>query len=308
MPERRAKYSATNKNLEQYALPPAMKFLVKTALDGSTITYGKLKKQIEDEASISTIFATRIGFVVETLMKRIHEVDSLAPLINILVVNQVDRLPGIGVGHFMATRFKYKPLGEANFKQRNPEEWKQYFEKAAGEVYSYSEDKWIDLCHRVFPHDFSLKNVAIEHGNKNGGNENDYGAGVSKYGPGGEGEHHRSLRLWIKDNPHKVLRSSIEIRSETEFDLDSGDRVDVVYHLSDRTIVLEVKSRISNLDDLKRGVFQCIKYRAVKKAMDVRSKVNIEAYLVTEVELPGEISSLLKLHGIRHYKAPMIRD
>jgi len=42
-----------------------------------------------------------------------------------------------------------------------------------------------------------------------------------KYGPGGEGEHHKCLRLWITANPQKVRRSFVGARSETEFDLDS---------------------------------------------------------------------------------------
>lgn len=60
----------------------------------------------------------------------------------------------------------------------------------------------------------------------------------------------------------RVRRSFAGARSETEFNLNSGDRVDAVYHLPSQTVVVEVKSRISNLVDLRRGAFQCIKYQA----------------------------------------------
>ena len=96
--------------------------------------------------------------------------------------------------------------------------------------------------------------------------------------------------------------------TETEVDLDSGDRVDVVYKLANRITVLEVKSRISNEIDLMRGVFQCVKYRAVRQAMDVRDDAVVEAYLITETPLSGEISALVKRHNIRHFQAPQKRS
>jgi hypothetical protein len=72
--------------------------------------------------------------------------------------------------------------------------------------------------------------------------------------------------------------------------------------------VLEVKSRISNSVDLKRGVYQCIKYRAVKTAMDVREEVVVEAVLVTETKIPGDIAALLRQHGIRHRQVAQDRE
>jgi hypothetical protein len=41
--------------------------------------------------------------------------------------------------------------------------------------------------------------------------------------------------------------------------------------------------------------------------MDVRSDVPVEAVLVTEEKLPGEITALLKQHGVHHYQAPQKR-
>jgi hypothetical protein len=145
--------------------------------------------------------------------------------------------------------------------------------------------------------------IAAERLVRQAGAEDDYGAGPGKYGAGGEGRHHKALRLWVMENPGLIDRAFAEARSSTEFPLDSGDRVDAVYHLEDRTIVLEAKSRISNAVDLRRGVFQCIKYRAVAEAMDVRDDVTVDAILVTEDEIPGDIAALLKRHEIRHFRA-----
>ncbi len=207
----------------------------------------------------------------------------------------------------MATRFGDVKLNASNYKQQHPEEWESYFEQAAAEVYAYSAKKWARLYARVFGDDLSENEITRERRKRQGGNEDDFGSGGRKYGPGGEGQFHKSLRLWISANPQKVRTSFAGARCETESSLDSGDRVDAVYYLADRIVVVEVKSRISNLIDLKRGVFQCIKYRAVKKAMDVRSDVRVDAFLVTEKKLPGEIAALLKKHKIQHFQAPLRR-
>lgn len=107
-------------------------------------------------------------------------------------------------------------------------------------------------------------------------------------------------------NPDKIKRAYKNFRAETEVVLDSADRVDVVYYGPKSTVMIEVKSSDSVEIDLRRGVFQCIKYRAVMEAMDVRLNADIIAILVTQSRLPGELAKLARLHGIRHFKAPQV--
>ncbi|SDY29619.1 hypothetical protein [Citreimonas salinaria] len=308
MVKRTKRYAATNENLLKYALAPTMRWLIAAALDGSTMTYGAVKARLETEEGFSTVFATRIGLVAGALMHRIQKADPAAPLINVLVVNQQDQMPSEGAGPFMARRFKNENLIRTDYKQRHPAKWREYFDRAAAEVYAASAEEWALLYQKVFDTSLPQDWIAAERDKRHNGNEDDFGAGGRKYGPGGEGELHKSLRLWVTANPEKLRRSCKGARSETEVCLDSGDRIDVVYHLVDRTIVLEVKSRISNDVDLRRGVYQCIKYRAVKAAMDVRENVPVEAILVTEGKPSGEIMALLRQHDIRHFNAPLVRD
>lgn len=302
-----ARYAATNENLIQHALAPTMKWLIATALDGSTMTYGEVKQRLESEVSLSTIFATRIGLVAGEMMNKIQHVEPDAPLLNVLVVNQADRQPSKGAGSFMASRFGNAQLRSESYKQRHPTSWQSYFERAAAEVYSYSPEQWANLYRRVFGSDLSLGRIEAEREKRQHGTEDDFGSGQVKYGAGGESAHHKSLRLWVTANPQMVRSTFAGARADTEFCLDSGDRIDAVYHMPGRTVVVEVKSRISNLVDLRRGAYQCIKYRAVKAAMDVRTNMPIEAILVTELKLPGEIAALLRKHDIRHYQAPLKR-
>jgi hypothetical protein len=240
-------------------------------------------------------------------MEKIQERAPDAPLINVLVVNQADQSPSKGAGGFMANRFHDQRLAEKDAKQKHPELWEESFRRAAAEVYAYGAKKWSALYKKVFGAELGLKQIGQAREDRKRGREEDGVTTGRKYGAGGEGECHRALRLWIKDNPQEVHMSFAGAETETECDLDSGDRVDVVYKCSDRIVLLEVKSRISNEIDLKRGVYQCIKYRAVRAAMDVRDNPVIETYLVTENEPPGNISALLRLHKIKHFLANPVK-
>jgi hypothetical protein len=115
------------------------------------------------------------------------------------------------------------------------------------------------------------------------------------------------LRLWVHANPGLVRQKYANAVSETEFVLDSADRVDVLFRTGEGVVAVEVKSRDSNLVDLRRGVFQCIKYRAVLQAMDIREDDLVDTMLVTEEPPPGEIKALLKKHEISHFLAPKDR-
>jgi len=297
-----------------------MRWLAPVALDGDTMTYGHLKRRLENEASFSTIFSAHVGHIAGALMHRIQQVEPKAPLINVLVVNQGDGQPSDGAGSFMAKRFGIPKLAELDAKQKYSELWLGTFERAAAEAYHYSAGEWAALYQRVFGDTLPTAEIEKERARRKEGTEEDglqYNS--RRGGKGGEGPHHKALREWATANPSCIHKSFARARTDTEVDLFSGDRVDAVYFCADKTIVLEVKSRISNQIDLRRGVYQCVKYRAVKKAMDVREAAPVEAYLVTEIdpkskvqnelkEVPGEIKDLLKLHGIKHFNAPQKRD
>ena len=121
--------------------------------------------------------------------------------------------------------------------------------------------------------------------------------GSEAYYSGGEGPNHKALRLRILREPQLVRRGLRPENTETEVELVSGDRVDVVSYTRERIVAIEVKSRDSNPDDLKRGVFQCVKYHAVLVAQSLveQSKPKVECWLVTEAELPSDLKKIVKL-------------
>ena len=105
-------------------------------------------------------------------------------------------------------------------------------------------------------------------------------------------------------NPRSIRKKFAKYRTETEVTLASADRVDVVYYGPNITVVLEVKSIDSNDEDIRRGVFQCVKYRAVMEAMQKNTNTPVEAFLVTQKKLPSDLNTIAKLNNIRCVVAP----
>ena len=67
-------------------------------------------------------------------------------------------------------------------------------------------------------------------------------------------------------------------------------------------LAIEVKSRDSNWNDLRRGIYQCIKYRAVLHAQE-RGSSSVHCLLVTERELPLDLIRLAKELEVKHLHA-----
>lgn len=92
---------------------------------------------------------------------------------------------------------------------------------------------------------------------------------VSKpiYGSGGEGKEHKALKEYIAAHPEAIGIKNVTV-CDTEHILPSGDRLDVYFELKngDR-VAVEVKPSTSPDEDITRGIFQCVKYKAVMDAM-----------------------------------------
>lgn len=62
--------------------------------------------------------------------------------------------------------------------------------------------------------------------------------------------------------------------------------------------MVEVKSQRSNDEDFRRGIYQCVKYREIKKAEYAPYTIDVQAVLVTERELSADLKERAKLLGI----------
>lgn len=96
------------------------------------------------------------------------------------------------------------------------------------------------------------------------------------------------------------MKFSSVASSTSDFALPSGDSVDVLFINKDEWIGAEVKSAISTEADLVRGIFQCIKYRAVIEAYQASMNLaqSARVVLVLSGVLPPALVALKNMLGV----------
>ena len=100
---------------------------------------------------------------------------------------------------------------------------------------------------------------------------------ISVHGGGGEGKEHKAIKEFVYNNPESLGINGVN-RKEREYPLPSGDRLDVYFETSDCRYAIEVKPSTSPDDDITRGIFQCVKYKAVMEAI---RKIGYDKYAVS---------------------------
>lgn len=82
----------------------------------------------------------------------------------------------------------------------------------------------------------------------------------------GEGPQHKALKEYICANPESIGIRNV-VKRDMEYPLLSGDRLDLYFEQKDGTrIAVEVKSKTSADYDVLRGIYQCVKYKAILDA------------------------------------------
>ena len=123
---------------------------------------------------------------------------------------------------------------------------------------------------------------------------------IRKYGKGGESEEHKKLKRYAQKHP-ELFGVSRNAKSNVEYPLPSGDLLDVLFKDGDKWTAVEVKSCRSDDNDLKRGIYQCVKYRAVLEAMKKAEKCpqKLEVFLLSEKPLSDSLKQLSKKLGVK---------
>ncbi len=245
------------------------------------VYYGELAEAIGyPEPYKGSVFGLRIG---QTLGELGHMIESMVidgehpPYIQALVVKKGDKLPGDGLKEFYED---YPDLPRDKKKDLIAAEYERVFNFGS---------RWEKL----------LEELGLST-DKTSAKEKDRKANPlhNPYGSEGSPEHQK-LRNHVYQNPQ--LLGISPIARFREYPLKSGDFIDVVFETPTEIIGVEVKSYRSGHDDLERGVFQCIKYRAVLEAERTvaSSSKKIECILITEPELPRHLRSVTKKLGVR---------
>lgn len=224
-----------------------------------------------------------LGSIGQTLHQLADEWKSEIPPIQCIVINKTDGMPGEGIGWFL-NKDSYSGLVPADFKKLPKLRQKDIVQAELQKVYLY--DNWREV----------LEHLSLEPASE------DFSEvlAASKTFGGGESEAHKILKEHVMQNPACIGLPSSSTKGQTEHALVSGDVLDVSFRTSDQWVAAEVKSRISDERDIVRGLFQCVKYRAVMAAMQLvtNSEATVDSVLVLEGELPKTLVSLRNMLGV----------
>lgn len=256
-------------------------------MDEPFVTYGESAEMLERELETSKIFSLHIGGVAGKMMNIIMSVAKDAPPINALVTS-TSGIPGNGFAWYHDNLWRAKRGNKWEGLSKD-----QKLEIVKGVREAVKDYKGWD---RVFQQAFGGRPERLE---RKSFTEQDGKPPETVFPRGkGESEQHRRFKEWARDNPSAIgLPRGFE--GEMESDLLSGDRIDVLFTRGEEFAVIEVKSCLSSDDDLRRGIYQCVKYREVIRATRLPVEVNVRTILLSERELPAELAARAKLLGVK---------
>lgn len=221
-----------------------------------------------------------LGSIGNTLKKAKDKLGFDIPPIQALVVSKDSDMPGEG----------YFPFVDAiNHKLLTSQEKREISDNALIDIYHFK--KWKNILA-----DLNLSEL------------NRYRVPASVYGVmgSGESEEHKSLKQYIANNPGKFGASKKD-SAHLEFYFPSCDAIDVAFRSDKHFIGVEAKSIISDEDDILRGLFQCVKYKALAEALCSVENTNCEVkiFLALEGAFPNNLVSyrnILKINVIDNLK------
>ncbi|MDR6680202.1 hypothetical protein [Pseudomonas oryzihabitans] len=253
----------------------ALPLLVRQAEAGAPVFYSDLAEELgmPNPRNLNYVLGS-IGQSLERLSKAWK---SKVPPIQCLVINKNTGLPGEGIGWFLVKKQDFTSLP---LRQK-----RAIVEAELQHIFSYHRWQGVLEALALEPttSDFSVfvKEATGEFG-------------------GGESEEHKALKMYVAQNPRVVGLRPNSPQGTLEFSLPSGDCLDVSFGGNKVWVAAEVKSSISAEGDIIRGLFQCVKYRAVMEAVLLSKSrpQNARVLLVLESKLPSSLIPLRNMLGI----------
>lgn len=253
----------------------ALPLLVRQAEAGAPVFYSDLAEELGMPNPRNLNYV--LGSIGQSLERLSRVWKSKVPPIQCLVVNKNTGLPGEGIGWFLVKKEEFARLP---LRQK-----RAIVEAELQHVFSYP--RWKEVLEAL-----ELEPTA-----------SDFTPFVAKatggFG-GGESQEHKVLKAYVAQNPEVIGLGANTPTGTTEYLLPSGDSLDVSFNGKKVWVAAEVKSSISAEGDIVRGLFQCVKYRAVMEAVLLTGSrpQNARVLLVLESKLPQSLIPLRNILGV----------
>ena len=253
----------------------ALPLLVRQAEAAAPVFYSSLARELgmPNPRNLNFVLGC-VGQTLELLSKRQGK---KIPPIQCLVVNKATGLPGKGIGWFLVKKEEFADLP---MKRK-----REIVQAELQHIYAYQH--W-----RKILAELSLGPVATDFTSRLDA--------ASRVRGGGESPEHRSLKDFVAANPLAIGLPASVAPGSVEVSLPSGDCLDVSFRTRTAWIAAEIKSALSGEADIVRGIFQCIKYRAVLEATLLSKGLpqNARAILVLGGTMPKSLIPLANVLGV----------
>ncbi len=250
----------------------ALPLLVRQAVARAPVYYSALAEELgmPNPRNLNYVLGS-IGEALGGLSGRWGE---RIPAIQCLVINKRTGLPGEGFWWFLTGEEDFKKLPLAVQQELV---WQELYR-----VFEYT--KW--------PVVLEALGLSVDYG--------DLLDQAQRFRGGGEGEQHRRLKEYVAAHPAVLNLPADAGGGVVEYPLPSGDFLDVLFKHGDDWSAAEVKPANSDAPDIVRGMFQCVKYRAVMEAYQATQNLPLSAraVLVLEGVLPTELTLMRDILGV----------
>lgn len=273
--------------------------LVSYAEACKTVTYGQLSQEVIrrnwGHYVMAVTYRHPAGVIGYALEETEVEWGEPIPPINALVINGLSGLPGKGVDYFLKNYIGHTK----RLKSLKKDQRKSVIEEIHKDIFNYAG--WRRL----------LGHYGLDSPPPLGKKAKEMKARRKQYNWSGEAESeaHKRLKAYVSQHPELIELPKSAAPGLTEYLLPSADKIDVLFLENDWRIAVEVKAINANDDDLRRGIFQCVKYRELLRAEQRTEGVipQARAILITERDLPKNLSQEAKLLLVPFVKVALSR-
>lgn len=252
----------------------AFPILVRQALATTPVTYEDLAQELGMPNPRNLNFV--LGCVGRSLQKLEEQWKERVPPLQSLVINKATRIPGEGIDWFIDDL--------KNYRRQSRKQRESIIHAKLKEVYAYQY--WNEVLEALDLQPLTPVFAPLL-------------AEASRRG-GGEGEEHRRLKLFVAQHPEILNLTGKRGLTEVEHRLPSGDVIDVFFMRGKEVIGVEVKPSTADEADIVRGLYQCIKYKAVlqaRQSVELKPQ-NARTFLVLGGALPAALVGLRNMLGI----------
>lgn len=280
-------------------IPHALPILIRWAEEGEAHTYGDLAQELHDLYGHDIkprkdLYGTVAGGVAQALQWLSEQWKEPVPPLHTIVVNKATRFAGDGAINIAKVYFAGKKLD-------TEEDRRAHLKQAMDDVFTYPD--WDRVARALgadmlTPSTGPLKDLA---------DEQPIALPNVQQGGGPESKEHQSLKLWVRNHPEELADYGAFGEGKNEALISSGDRLDVLFDNGNQRLAVEVKTSRCSEDELQRGVYQAVKYRAILRAEQkaMRHVPNGEAVLLCTRAPGSETRTLIKRLQVRFQQVPL---